>query len=549
MGLDRAISRLLEGSYLRHLICVTTLLLSPSLIRGSDAELTEYNKLLRRVPLKPPCSLCPGGAEFKFPDAPIPYLVLPGTRHPTCSDLDFVASLVAAESNLCAQYQANGGYCGCPGAKPKNHCTFCPKGDIPARADFRLSTGEVCKNLQTYVSFLGEDQCTSLQYDAIASNAYECGCVVSVSEVQGIELFRQSPGICTLCSDGSYPPDENKFLQLAGLTCGDYAEFVGGLDLMQCDFQTSRGIFDLFAFQCNCPDTEPPACPKKENPDLCTVSLLNTISHDEPCECYSFCDGEFVGCDSYPGKFLGEKCPRNPVSGCNFASAIDDTDGSGDKDESCYICQDSTNDIGNPDAIIPPFSGLTTAGLPPQATCRDLIDYLSDQDSDDSECQVAKVRLAHYCGCENVEPNCTLCPGGVHPSYGNKIATGDTTCGDFAGTVLTWESGTCEIGEPYLGVMAARCGCVTAEWPVCPVQENPLLCTVNRLRSTDADCECYNFCGNEFHGCGDYPGQVLEASDCPEGVPPISGCNYALAKSKRCGGRLGPGCNGGYIIQ
>ena len=97
---------------------------------------------------------------------------------------------------------------------------------------------------------------------------------------------------------------------------------------------------------------------------------------------------------------------------------------------------------------------------------RDLIDYVSKLDSDTDDCKIAGVRLVNFCGCENVEPNCTLCPGGIQPSYANKIATEDTTCGDFANTVLTWDSQTCEIGETYLSVMAARCGCITADWPV-----------------------------------------------------------------------------------
>ena len=533
---------LLAVRFLRRLIYVT-ILLAPILIKGSNAQ----NDNLQG---KEPCSLCSGEGEIGYPDATIPLLMLPGILYPTCSDLDSVASLVPNDSKLCAKYQANAGYCGCPEAKPLNHCTFCPNGDIPSRSEFILPMGETCKTLNRYMSFFEEEQCGSSQYKEIASHAYDCGCEISMVEV--LQVFshstRRKTDRCTLCSDGSSPPDENHYLQLAGMSCGDYATFIDSLDTEQCALQTSRGTFDLFAYQCKCPEASPPVCPKRENPGLCTVSLLNSINHDEPCECYSFCDGEFVGCDNYPGNFLGDKCPQNGVSGCNYASAIDD----GNEDDaetqvpnSCSICPDSTNDIANPDAILPPFSGLSIPSLNEQSTCQDLVDYLGTQSPDDGNCMVAKDRLAHYCGCDSVEPNCTLCPGGIQPSFKNKIATGDTTCEDFAGTVLTWKSASCGIGESFLSIIGARCGCISAEWPACPIQQNPLLCTANLLRSTDEDCACYNFCGDQFHSCSDYPGRNLVASQCPEGVTLIAGCNQELATlPQRCSrGSIGPGCD------
>ena len=493
-----------------------------------------------------PCSLCLDEGEVGYPDAPVPFFVLPGIKTTKCSDLSTAASRVPRDSLLCAKYQANAGYCGCPDTKPLYHCSFCPNGDIPSRSQLILPTGDTCKSLHTYISFFGEPQCASLQFEAIANNAYECGCEISMSEVLDVFGKTQRSSRCTLCSDGSRPPEENKFLELAGMTCGDYATFIESLDPGQCQIQTSRGIFDLFAYQCKCPGATPPICPKQENPGLCTVSLLDSANVETPCECYSFCDGEFVGCDNYPGDFLGDECPQNGVSGCNYASAID-VNGSDDianNPETCLLCPDLTNDIGNLDAILPPFSGVTIPGSEFQPTCRDLIDYIRIQDSDHDDCQVAKKRLAYYCGCKNVEPNCTLCPGGIEPSYKSKIVTGDTTCEEFSDTVLTWESGACHIGESYLSIMAARCGCISAQLPVCPVQENPLLCTINLLRSTNEDCECYNFCGDEFHSCVDYPGENRKGLACPGGAIPIVGCNHALATSQRCRrGSIGPGCD------
>mmetsp|Transcript_17736 Transcript_17736/g.40933 ORF Transcript_17736/g.40933 Transcript_17736/m.40933 type:complete len:558 (+) Transcript_17736:73-1746(+) len=542
MALQGAVSEMSLGRINRLLMSILAFF-APIFIKPSYAQTVD---LLG----KEPCSLCSDEGEVGYPDATIPFFFLPGFLTPKCSDLAVVASTVPRDNILCAQYQANAGYCGCPGAKPLYHCTFCPNGDIPSRSEHLLPTGDTCKSLHTYVSFFGETQCASLQFEAIANKAYDCGCEISMSEVLQVFRKRQRSGGCTLCSDGSSPPEGKKFLELTGMTCEDYAAFIESLDPEQCQIQTSRGIFDLFAYQCKCPGTTPPICPKQENPGLCTVSLLESAKVDTPCECYSFCDGEFVGCDNYPGDFLGDQCPKNGVSGCNYASAIDDLNGSDDvvnDPEYCYLCPDQTNDISNSDAILPPFSGVTIPGLEFQATCQDLIDYISTQDSDDKDCQVAKVRLAYYCGCKNVEPNCTLCPGGIEPSYASKVVTGDATCEEFSGTVLTWESGACDIGKSYLSIMAARCGCVSAQSPVCPVQENPLLCTINLLRSTNEDCECYNFCGDKFHSCVDYPGYLGENRDglaCPGGTTPIAGCNHALATSQRCRrGSIGPGCD------
>jgi len=274
---------------------------------------------------KEPCSLCHHG-EMGYPDATIPYYSLTGSGSTTCSDLDFAASLVAGDSTLCEKYQANAGYCGCPEMEPLNQCSFCPKGEVPSRSTLVLPSGDTCEDLYTYVSFLDDDQCTSLQYRSIVNNAYDCGCEISMSEVLRAFSTRQNTNGCTFCQDGSSPPEDEKFLPLADMTCGDYDAFIKGLDPEQCEIQTSRGTFDLFAYQCNCPGAAPPVCPIQENPDLCTVSLLNSVDRNELCECYSFCDGDFLGCDSYPGGFLGNKCPQNGVSGCNYASAIDDVD-------------------------------------------------------------------------------------------------------------------------------------------------------------------------------------------------------------------------------
>ncbi len=538
MRLKTPAKYLLVERFCRRLI-YATIFFAPILIKRTGAQ----NDILFG---KGPCSLCSGHGQVGYPNTTIPFFFLHGEDSVSCTELEFAASTVPADSALCAKYRANAGYCGCPNHRRENagYCSFCPNDDFPSKPDFTLSSGDTCKELYKYVSFLGEEQCSSLQYEAIVKHAYDCGCEISMPQVLRAYATQQRLESCSLCPDGSPIPQRDRFIDLAGMTCGDYGDFVSGLNPEECEFQTTRGTHELFAYQCSCPGTAPPVCPLKENADLCTVSLLNTVDPAEMCECYSFCDGEFVGCENYPGKFLGSKCPRNGVSGCNYAIASDDVNGDDDKFQSCAICPDKTNNISNPDALLPPFSGLTIPGSKEQPTCRDIVNYFSTKSSDYAYCETAKLRFAHYCGCDGVEPNCTLCPEGIEPSFKDKIVTGDSTCEDLAGTVRTWESRTCELGESYLSVMSARCGCVSARWPMCPVQQNPRMCTINRLRSSTEDCECYNFCGDEFHSCAEYPGKILEESQCPEGVSLISGCNQELATSQRCiRGSIGPGCN------
>jgi hypothetical protein len=472
-----------------------------------------------------PCTLCPNGEDFIFPDARIPYFVLPGEKAPTCSSLAFAASILDEESTMCARYKENAGFCGCSDMDAKNLCSFCPDDGIPTRSNLVLPSGDTCRDLYTYVSYFDEDQCSSIQYDAIVANGDLCGC-----DEPSKEGVRRGE-VCTFCPDGSFPPEPEFNLDLAGLTCGEYATFINSLTQTECEVQSARGTFELFAFQCQCPGATPPACSRQENPQLCTVSLLRTVE-EENCECYSFCDGNFVGCDSYPGNFLGADCSGVAISGCNFASAIDDSG-------ACNLCPDFTNNITNSDAVLPPFSGITIPGIR-EPTCQDLVNFIQQRDSEEV-CETARTRLAYYCGCEGTQSSCTLCPGGLDPSFQDTIATGDVTCAEFANTVLTWESGTCEIGESYLQIMAARCGCITAQYPICPVNENPWLCTMNLLRTTDEYCACYNFCGSSFHSCSDFPGQAVDASDCPSDETPVFGCNRALATSHRCPrGSLGP---------
>lgn len=271
------------------------------------------------------CSICSGDGQIAFPDAIIPYFFLRGDDSVTCSDLETRASSVPADSSRCERYQTNAGYCGCPEAEsPLFECTFCPNGNFPSKPEMYLLMGETCEDLHNYVSYMPEDQCTSFQYQGIVKNAYQCGCDVSIPEVFHRHASNTPQNSCSVCPDGSALPKPNHYLDLVDMTCGEYSDMISILSSQQCEFTRNRGTHQLIAYQCDCPNASAPVCPLRENPELCTVSLLNSVDSEEECDCYSFCDGEFIGCQNYPGKYLRNKCLGEGISGCNYSSAIDD---------------------------------------------------------------------------------------------------------------------------------------------------------------------------------------------------------------------------------
>jgi hypothetical protein len=123
---------------------------------------------------------------------------------------------------------------------------------------------------------------------------------------------------CTLCPDGASPIDNDAIFQGA-TTCGQYGDIVASLTSSRCESQSET--IQVAAARCCDGDIEFPACRIRQNPSMCTDDLLATT--DEECECYSFCDGEFVECAQFPGALLlGSQCTGQAVTGCNQATAV-----------------------------------------------------------------------------------------------------------------------------------------------------------------------------------------------------------------------------------
>jgi hypothetical protein len=126
------------------------------------------------------------------------------------------------------------------------------------------------------------------------------------------------PPACTLCPDGADPIDRDAMVDGA-TTCGKFADSIAVLTPTLCEANSL--IMQAGAARCCSGDLEFPVCQIQQSPSMCTDGLLATT--DEKCECYSFCNGEFVECTKFPGAILGdERCAGQAVTGCNQAIAV-----------------------------------------------------------------------------------------------------------------------------------------------------------------------------------------------------------------------------------
>mmetsp|Transcript_14736 Transcript_14736/g.16263 ORF Transcript_14736/g.16263 Transcript_14736/m.16263 type:complete len:403 (+) Transcript_14736:95-1303(+) len=107
-----------------------------------------------------------------------------------------------------------------------------------------------------------------------------------------------------------------------------------------------------------------------------------------------------------------------------------------------------------------PFANNGQTELPLQSgkTCADL--------EENDECDE---KYQFLCGCEDVEPNCSLCPDGTPvPNRFLVIPSGDfvsedTTCGTFDALFSTYSDSTCAANQEEMKSIAAYCGCPNVE--------------------------------------------------------------------------------------
>mmetsp|Transcript_36387 Transcript_36387/g.56525 ORF Transcript_36387/g.56525 Transcript_36387/m.56525 type:complete len:443 (-) Transcript_36387:212-1540(-) len=255
------------------------------------------------------CAMCPDGTiQMNRPDNVVPFFSLvDGTGNPTCMDVAVAAASTALDEIDCDLIQKQAGFCGCANADPLNECTFCPSGETPAHLDLVVSTTDTCRELNDYTTYMDASTCESGRAANIKALGFVCGC-------PGVEAQ------CSLCPDGSDPPKPNKVPEDEGASCAALALDAAGLTEILCEDQRNT-VLGIAAARCECEGAEYPSCSFQQNPNLCTEELLASIP-DVDCECFAFCDFEFVQCHSYPGGLLlGEQCTGTPVAGCNRATA------------------------------------------------------------------------------------------------------------------------------------------------------------------------------------------------------------------------------------
>lgn len=140
----------------------------------------------------------------------------------------------------------------------------------------------------------------------------------------------------------------------------------------------------------------------------------------------------------------------------------------------CYMCDDDTNLLSNPDRKVPFYEFL---GSSFSSTCQDLADFYTLYDTNDPEistCEFVKIE-SRYCGCQSELDSspvnvCKLCSDGSTPTEGGKyIPELQMTCDELELYMNYVPADQCEM--PWI-VDFKRfdyfCGCASASAP-CPI--------------------------------------------------------------------------------
>jgi hypothetical protein len=141
----------------------------------------------------------------------------------------------------------------------------------------------------------------------------------------------------------------------------------------------------------------------------------------------------------------------------------------------CYMCSDETNNLANPDRLVPFFEFL---GNSFSATCRDLARFYTVYDTDEeiSTCEFIKLE-SRYCGCKSETDTspvgaCKLCPDAAAPAYGSKVVDElEMTCDELETYLSYVAADQCSL--PWITDLQRFdyfCGCdaATAVCPICP---------------------------------------------------------------------------------
>lgn len=534
--------------------------------------------------VKAECYMCDDESNNLYnPDRKVPfYEFLGNSFSSTCQDLaDFYTLYDTEDSEIttCEFVKIESGYCGCQSNTnnaPVNACELCSDGSAPATGEKYIEELQMtCSELEVYVSYVPADQCDMPWIVDFMRFDYFCGCASATAP-------------CPICPDGTIdvtkpdaiipyliiPNNENPTCQQLA-TLGVIAE-PGELVLDDCS------IFEAQADFCGCPGAVKPQdscefCPGGDSPPNPSLVTPFGDTCEELSEYLSFlpsyqCDNERVGfikrqdflcgcpsattscalCSNHGSNdiqhtdrhipLLSLPLNSNPTCGevVEFM-AVNDGDLSGN---GCSALQEYQGYCGCPDTTVKNQCSFCPNGGTPSNptkvvsdvfTCRGLDDFVSfldkDECSEDSNDFKQIQAFAYVCGCPDVQPSCTLCPGGIDPPQASKL-TGDsdgTTCGEYAEFVVSLTGDQCSDQKDEIQATASVCGCGSTptidDVAKCPIQQNADLCTNQLLNSVTEKCDCYAFCDSKFVKCQLAEGGLLQSSECLG--TPITGCNRA----------------------
>jgi hypothetical protein len=271
---------------------------------------------------------------------------------------------------------------------------------------------------------------------------------------------------CEMCSGLGVPANQNLVIPFLAIssnenpTCGQVDVF-GSAELSETD-DVCTVIRDHANF-CGCPQTTglPPnfcsLCPDKANP-----TLLGAVTpYEDTC----------AELDNYIRFLPADQCETDRVAAMQRADAFC---GCPNTLADCYMCPDNTNNMSNPDRLVPFYEFLANSF---STTCQDLADFYTLYDTEDPEistCEFVQIE-AGYCGCEATAPNLPVeamgvCPDRSVPAFPLKfIAEINMTCGDLD-TYLSHQPAS-QIDVPWntdLQRFDYFCGCPGTEAP-CPI--------------------------------------------------------------------------------
>lgn len=184
------------------------------------------------------------------------------------------------------------------------NCSLCPDGKPslnPSRSSPSFQN-RTCAQISALLDSMSPLQCPPKELRQAA--AINCGC-------GGLPF-------CSLCPDGIPPPNATQLsLDTSFSTCGQLDFALRQLTEHQC--LTNQAAIQLNSFHCGCPGVAPTCGNKIGDQNKCPELVSNAAFAfpERSCDCYSFCDGELLGCYDL-GTQPRSVCQGELVSGCSF---------------------------------------------------------------------------------------------------------------------------------------------------------------------------------------------------------------------------------------